>query len=73
MNPQLDHRQAVLTRSRERWQKALAEQARWQAWRTQLEEENLQNPNAPICVSRQDAGFCSGENLTWQIEMGYQV
>ncbi len=41
---QLDHRQAVLTRSRERWQKALAEQAHWQAWRTQLEEENLQNP-----------------------------
>ena len=70
---QLSQRQAVLTRSRERWQKALAEQARLQAWCCQLEEENRQNPNAPTCVCRQDAGFCSGENLTWQIEMGYQV
>jgi len=70
---QLSQRQAVLTRTRERWQKALAEQAHLQAWRTQLETENLQNPNAPICVCRQDAGFCSGENLTWQIELGYQV
>lgn len=70
---QLSQRQAVLTHARERWQKALAEQAHLQAWRTQLETENLQNPNAPICVCRQDAGFCSGENLTWQIELGYQV
>lgn len=73
MRVRLAHRQAVLARSRERWQKALAEQARLQTWRSQLEEENRQNPNAPICVCRQDAGFCSGENLTWQIEMGYQV
>ena len=70
---QLAHRQAVLTRSRERGQKVLAEQAHLQVWRTQLEEENLQNPNAPIGVCRQDAGFCSGENLTWQIELGDQV
>ena len=71
--PQLSQRQAVLTRARERWQKALAEQVHLQGWRTQLETENLQNPNAPICICRQDAGFCSGENLTWQIELGYQV
>ena len=69
----LAQRQAVLARSRERWQKVLAEQAHLQAWRSQLEDENRQNPNAPICVCRQDAGFCSGENLTWQIELGYQV
>jgi hypothetical protein len=70
---QLAQRQAVLTRSQERWQQALAEQAGLHAWRSQLEQDNQQNPNAPICVCRQDAGFCSGENLTWQIEMGYQV
>ena len=69
----LAQRRAVLDRSRERGQKIMAEQVHLQAWRTQLEEENRQNPNAPICVCRQDAGFCSGENLTWQIEMGYQV
>ena len=69
----LAQRQAVLMRSRERWQQALAQQASWHAWRSHLEQDNRQNPNAPICVCRQDAGFCSGENLTWQIEMGYQV
>ena len=69
----LSQRQAVWVRSRERWQKLLAEQNRLQVWRTQLEAENRQNPNAPVCVCRTDAGFCSGENLTWQIEMGYQV
>jgi hypothetical protein len=70
---QLAHRQVVLTRSRARWRKVLVEQAHLRTWRTQLEDENLQNPNAPICVCRQDAGFCSGKNLTWQIELGYQV
>jgi hypothetical protein len=70
---QLAQRQALLTRAQESWQQALAQQADLQAWRSQLEQDNRQNPNAPICVCRQDAGFCSGENLTWQIEMGYQV
>jgi hypothetical protein len=70
---QLTQRQAVLARSQERRQHALAQQTDLQAWRHQLEQENQQNPNAPICVCREDAGFCSSENLTWQIEMGYQV
>jgi hypothetical protein len=70
---QLARRQALLMRSQERWHQALTQQASLHAWRNQLEQENRQNPNAPICVCRQDAGFCSGENLTWQIEMGYQV
>jgi hypothetical protein len=70
---QLAQRQAVWMRSQERWQQALTQQASLHAWHSQLEQENRQNPNAPICVCRQDAGFCSGENLTWQIEMGYQV
>lgn len=42
-------------------------------WLTQLEAENAANPDPPICVLRVDAGFASGPNLTWLIEMGYQV
>lgn len=73
LQTQLAHRQAVWTRQRERLQKVFAEQECLQAWRAQLEEENHLNPDAPICVCRNDAGFCSGQNLNWQIEMGYQV
>ena len=73
LQSQLAHRQGVLSRQRERLHKLRIEQERLQAWRAQLEEDNRLNPNAPICVCRNDAGFCSGENLTWQIEMGYQV
>ena len=43
-----------------------------QAWRVQLEQENQTNPDPPAyCEVRMDAGFTSGENLTWVIEMGY--
>lgn len=70
---QLIRGQAVLTRSRARWQQLLADQAGREAWRAQLEDDNRRNPDAPICVCRNAAGFCSGENLNWQIEMGYQV
>lgn len=42
------------------------------AWQTQLENENRSNPDPPPYVeARMDAGFASGENLTWLIEMGY--
>lgn len=43
-----------------------------QAWRVQLAHENQTNPDPPAyCEARTDAGFTSGENLTWLIEMGY--
>jgi len=67
------YRQAVLAGARERVHQLRTEQARLQVWQAQLAEENRLNPDAPVCVCRNDAGFCSGENLTWQIEMGYQV
>lgn len=73
LKAQMARRQGVLDRTRERLQQVRTEQERLQTWRAQLEEENRLNPDAPICVCRNDAGFCSGENLTWQIEMGYQV
>ncbi len=43
-----------------------------QTWRAQLEQENQMNPDPPAdCEVRMDAGFASGNNLTWLIEMGY--
>lgn len=43
-----------------------------QQWLAQLERDNQLNPDAPPVVEmRMDAGGCSGENLTWLLEMGY--
>jgi hypothetical protein len=56
-------------------QTRLAEQQRLlnalHAWQAQLEQENQCNPDPPSCEARMDAGFTSGDNLTWLIEMGY--
>lgn len=42
------------------------------AWQAQLGKDNQTNPNPPAYVeARMDAGFASGENLTWLLEMGY--
>jgi hypothetical protein len=42
------------------------------AWQAQLETDNRTNPNPPPYVeARMDAGFATGENLTWLLEMGY--
>lgn len=41
-------------------------------WHTQLQNDNCANPDPPVYVeARMDAGFASGENLTWLLEMGY--
>lgn len=46
--------------------------SRLQPWLIQLEEDNHINPDPPPdCEARMDAGFTSGENLAWLIEMGY--
>jgi hypothetical protein len=43
-----------------------------QAWQARLEADNRTNPDPPPHVeTRMDAGFASGENLTWLLEMGY--
>ena len=44
-----------------------------QVWWTQLEADNRANPDAPACRVRMDSGFGSGANLTWLIEMGYEI
>jgi len=41
-------------------------------WQAQLVADNQSNPDPPPYVeARMDAGFVSGENLTWLLEMGY--
>jgi hypothetical protein len=43
-----------------------------QAWLTRLEADNRTNPDPPPYVeARMDAGFVSGENLTWLLDLGY--
>ena len=42
------------------------------AWQTKLEVDNRANPNPPLSVeARMDAGFATGDNLAWLLEMGY--
>ncbi len=41
-------------------------------WQAQLTADNQANPDPPPhSEARMDAGFASGENLTWLVEMGY--
>lgn len=40
-------------------------------WQAQLAADNQVNPNAPEIEARMDAGFASGANLTWLLELGY--
>jgi len=42
-------------------------------WLAYLEADNMANPNPVSMVVRIDAGFSTGSNLTWLIEMGYTV
>lgn len=42
-------------------------------WLAHLETDNLATPNPVPIVLRVDAGFSTGPNLTWLIEMGYIV
>lgn len=42
------------------------------AWRAKLKTDNRTNPNPPPYLeARMDAGFATGANLTWLLEMGY--
>jgi hypothetical protein len=42
-------------------------------WLAHLETDNQANPNPVPIVLRVDAGFSTGPNLAWLIEMGYSV
>lgn len=49
------------------------QQTHLDAWLAELEADNQANPNPIPVVLRIDAGFSTGENLAWLIEMGYTV
>ncbi len=42
-------------------------------WLAYLDADNRANPNPVPIIVRIDAGFSTGSNLTWLIEMGYTV
>lgn len=69
---QIARAEQVLAKHQTRLSEQESELARLQAWRKQLETDNQTNPDPPPYVeARMDAGFVSGENLTWLLEMGY--
>lgn len=69
---QIAQAERVLAKHQARWIEQASQQAQLQAWHLQLEADNRTNPDPPPYVeARMDAGFVSGENLTWLLEMGY--
>jgi hypothetical protein len=72
LEAQLAKCQQVLRKHQERLQQQQAILETQQAWQAKLEADNRANPDpAPYVEVRMDAGFASGENLTWALEMGY--
>ncbi len=75
--PRLEHQLATCERVIVEHQAAVsqvqAELTALQQWLGQLEADNATNPDPPTCRVRMDSGFGSGPNLTWLIEMGYEV
>jgi uncharacterized protein YhaN len=74
--PRVEHQQArceeVMVRHRQDLDAQERKLAELQHWLTQLHRDNATNPDPPAyCEARMDAGFTSGENITWALEMGY--
>ncbi len=64
--------QRVRTKHQTQLDKHTQTLAALEVWQAQLEADNRSNPDPPpYCEVRMDAGFVSGENLTWLLEMGY--
>jgi hypothetical protein len=68
---QLARAQTLVTQSQARLAEQTAALAALQQWRRRLATDNLTQPNPPEIEVRMDAGFASGSNLTWLLEMGY--
>ncbi len=72
LETQIAHGQQVEAKHQAEVQHAAQQLADLNTWRQQLEADNRANPNPPTYVeARADAGFVSGENLVWLLEMGY--
>jgi len=64
--------QRVLVEHRARLVEQEIQLAELRTWQAQLTADNQTNPDPPPHIeARMDAGFASGENLTWLVEMGY--
>jgi hypothetical protein len=64
--------QSVLNTHQARWHRQQAVLTLLRDWQAKLEADNQANPNPPpLVIARMDAGFSSGANLTWLLEMGY--
>jgi len=69
---QLAHCQRIQAKHQTRLAEQERRLAELQAWQAQLQADNQANPDPPPYVeARMDAGFASGANLTWLLEMGY--
>jgi len=72
LETQRTHSQQVAEKHLAAVQEAELRLANLKTWCAKLEADNRSNPNPPTYVeARTDAGFVSGENLTWLLEMGY--
>ena len=70
---QLQHAQQAAATHRERLERLWAEHAALKAHLAQLRDDNKRNPNPVTIILRMDAGFGTGPNVTWLIEMGYII
>jgi hypothetical protein len=70
---QLTQAQRLVTTYQARLAQAETDLQGLQAWQAHLAADNATNPEAPIIEARMDAGFASGDNLTWLLEMGYAL
>ena len=72
LETQIAQAEQVLTKHQTRLREQEVALRQLQTWQSQLEADNRANPDPPRYVeARMDAGFVSGENLTWLLEMGY--
>ena len=72
LEAQIVQAEQVLAKHQARLAEQESELVQLQVWLAQLEADNRTNPDPPPYVeARMDAGFVSGENLTWLLEMGY--
>ena len=70
---QLTQAQRLATAYQARLAQAEIERQRLRTWQAQLAADNAANPDAPLIEARMDAGFASGDNLAWLLEMGYAL
>lgn len=70
---QLQQAEQAAASHRQRLAQLQAERAALAAHLTELQADNERNPRPVTIILRLDAGFGTGPNLTWLIEMGYLV